>query len=327
MFKMLEKFTASNDNYVADNNIPAIALDAVNAPANIVVTNTTPAAPVTPFVQLQTMESARINWEQNELAASNNRLYSILKQAYTFYLIMKTDTDKKVREERKTALDKFIDERGYVFTPSSHDMTRVVKCVFGVDRRRVSAYSIALREALRQEIGKDDLIDFIKQNGGVEQIRMGGTKPLSTTSKAKLGKDKLGGNVVGKVKFDSKTYSADTDWVDCSVVMLATYLPSGEFEVSAIIKHEGAVNAALSSYYSQQQAAIRAAEKADRDAEKAAAMELAKQEEAKKEKEKAEAEEKKNKKRAEKAEAEAAEKVRAEANKAHADTLFIESAA
>ena len=80
-----------------------------------------------------------------------------------------------IRESRQPLMnlliEKFIEQRKYVFAPSSHDMTRVVKCVFGADRRRVSAYSIALREALNQKVSAKDLVDFIEQNGGVEQIR------------------------------------------------------------------------------------------------------------------------------------------------------------
>ena len=117
--------------------------------------------------QLQAMEASRISWENNELVASNKRLYSILKEAYSFYWEMKKNEEKAVREQHKEALEKFIAERGYSFLPTSHDMTRVVKCVFGVDRRRVSAYSIALRAALEEEISVEDLVAFIEDAGGV----------------------------------------------------------------------------------------------------------------------------------------------------------------
>jgi hypothetical protein len=138
----------------------------------------------TPMERLQTMESATRNWEANELAASNKRLYSILMDAYTYYMTMKTDSSKDTRALYADDLAKFIAERKYVFAPTSHDMTRVVKCVFGADRRRVSAYSLALREALRQQVAAKDLAVFIEQNGGVEQIRLGGTKPLSALVRA-----------------------------------------------------------------------------------------------------------------------------------------------
>jgi hypothetical protein len=239
------------DSTVANSVNPSINLAALGVPSNVVVSNTTPAAQPSAFEQLKSLESARISWETVELAQSNNRLYSILKQAYSFYLVMKQDTDKEVRKAKLEAMEAFIADKGYTnsFGATTHDMTRVVKCVFGVDRRRVSAYSIALREALRQEVGADDLIVFLQDNGGVEQIRMGGTKPLSATKRAELVKAEVSEAVISKVKFDPETVKANADWVDKQVVFVATYLPTGEFEVNAVVRHDGAVNTALAAYY------------------------------------------------------------------------------
>jgi hypothetical protein len=302
---------------------PSINLAALNVPATVVVSNTTPAAQPSAFEQLKSLESARISWETVELAQSNNRLYSILKQAYSFYLVMKQDTDKEVRKAKLEAMEAFIADKGYTnsFGATTHDMTRVVKCVFGVDRRRVSAYSIALREALRQEVGADDLVAFLQDNGGVEQIRMGGTKPLSATKRAELVKAEVSEAVLNTVKFDASVVSANADWVDKQVVFVATYLPTGEFEVNAVIRHDGAVNTALAAYYSSKQAKIRADLKADKDAEKELAKELVEQEKALK------SVTKKEQKLAEqfvKVQAEKAEAERKAANLAHVSTLFEE---
>ena len=302
---------------------PSINLAALNVPATVVVSNTTPAVPASSASELKSLESARINWETVELAQSNNRLYGILKQAYSFYLVMKQDESKEVRKEKQEALDAFIAERGYVnsFGATTHDMTRVVKCVFGVDRRRVSAYSIALREALRQEVGSDDLVAFLQDNGGVEQIRMGGTKPLSATKRAELVKAEVSEAVISTVKFDAVAVKANAEWVDKQVVFVATYLPTGEFEVNAVIRHDGAVNTALAAYYSSKQAKIRADLKADKDAEKELAKELAGQEKVLK------SATKKEQKLAEqfvKVQAEKAEAERKAANLAHVSTLFEE---
>jgi hypothetical protein len=309
---------------VADVANPSINLAALGVPSNVVVSNTTPAvAKVTPIDELKSLESARVSWETVELAQSNNRLYGILKQAYSFYLVMKQDTDKEVRKAKLEAMEAFIVERGYTnsFGATTHDMTRVVKCVFGVDRRRVSAYSIALREALRQEVSANDLIAFLQDNGGVEQIRMGGTKPLSAKKRAELVKTEVGEAVLNTVKFDAAVVSANADWVDKQVVFVATYLPTGEFEVNAVIRHDGAVNTALAAYYSSKQAKLRADLKAGKDAEKELAKELAEQEKALK------SATKKEQKLAEqfvKVQAEKAEAERKAANLAHASTLFEE---
>jgi phage-related protein len=245
-------------NLIIDSTVanPSINLAALNVPATVVVSNTTPAAQANSAQQLKSLETARISWETTELAQSNNRLYSILQQAYSFYLVMKQDQSKDVRKEKQAALDAFIQEHDYTnsFGATTPDMTRVVKCVFGVNRRRVSAYSIALREALRQEVEAKDLIAFMQENGGVEQIRMGGTKPLSATKRAELVKAEVSEAVISTVKFDAAVVKANADWVDKQVVFVATYLPTGEFEVNAVVRHDGAVNTALAAYYTLAQA-------------------------------------------------------------------------
>jgi hypothetical protein len=262
-------------------SMPSIKLGALGVPATVTVEGVTTTAPQ---ITLTEMEQARMSWETTELAASNKRLYSILRDAYSYYLVMKQDHNKGARQDRANELDKFIKARGYTFMPSTHDMTRVVKCVFGVDRRRVSAYSIALREALRQAIAVTDLVAFIEENGGVEQIRMGGSKPLSVTKRAEKAADEVLGSDLGMLKFDPKLFAADADWADKQVVIVATYLPTGEFQANAVIKHDSAVNAALAAYYSQQQAKVREAAKADREAEKSTEKEQQKQAQAEKQK-------------------------------------------
>lgn len=261
------------DSTVANSVNPSINLAALGVPSNVVVSNTTPAVQPSAFEQLKSLESARISWETVELAQSNNRLYSILKQAYSFYLVMKQDTDKEVRKAKLEAMEAFIADKGYTnsFGATTHDMTRVIKCVFGVDRRRVSAYSIALREALRQEVDADDLVTFLQDNGGVEQIRMGGTKPLSATKRAELVKAEVSEAVISTVKFDATAVKANADWVDKQVVFVATYLPTGEFEVNAVVRHDGAVNTALAAYYTLAQAKKREELNALKKAEEEAA--------------------------------------------------------
>jgi hypothetical protein len=262
----------NNQNPAVTSVNPSINVAALGVPTTVVVQNTTVVVPV---MDLRVLETARISWETTELAASNNRLYGILQQAYQFYLVMKQDTDKDVRLAKKAALEAFIEERGYTssFGATTHDMTRVVKCVFGVDRRRVSAYSIALREALRQEVEASDLVVFLQENGGVEQIRMGGTKPLSTTKRAELVMAEVTQAVISTVKFDAAVVKASTDWVDQQVVFVATYLPTGEFEVNAVVKHDGAVKTALAAYYTlakaKEREELNARKKADAQAEAA----------------------------------------------------------
>lgn len=270
------------------STVPSIKLANLSVPATISVDNSSSQPAQT---KLSAMEKARMSWETTELAASNKRLYSILKDAYSFYLVLKLDPIKETRAQYEKDLKNFSIERKYGFMPSTHDMTRVVKCVFGVDRRRVSAYSIALREALRQCVSAADLVEFININGGVEQIRLGGSKPLSVKKRAEQAKDEVLAADLGNIKFDQHLFAGNPDWTDKQVVIVATYLPTGEFQANAVVRHDSAVNAALAAFYSLQKSAEREAvksalenEKAADTAEKAKAAEKKKNEQVKKQK-------------------------------------------
>jgi len=138
-----------------------------------------------------------------------------------------------------------------------------------MDRRRVSAYSIALREALRQEVQVADLVDFIEVNGGVEQIRLGFAKPLSATRRADVVREQVVSNELARIKIDPKLLGADADWVDQQLILVVTYLPTGELVINSVVKNDSAVTSALAAIYSKERAAVRQAERDAKEAEAA----------------------------------------------------------
>jgi hypothetical protein len=265
----VKKSVVKND--IASHKVASIKMGEVGPKAKVSLGDITG-----PALNLEAMEKARINWEGNELAASNKRLYSILQSSYRYYLGWKKNPNKESRKAIADDLEKFMKQRGYPTLSNSHDMNRVVKCVFGVDRRRVSAYSIALREALRQEVSADDLIDFIEANGGVEQIRLGGTKPLSIKDRAEEVKEEVLSADLGMISFDDKLFAGDPDWTDKQVVIVATYFSTGEFQANAVIRDDSAVNAALAAYCSKQKEKARKDAAVEREAIKFIASEAAK---------------------------------------------------
>jgi flagellar biosynthesis GTPase FlhF len=103
----------------------------------------------------------------------------------------------------------------------------------------------------------------------VEQIRLGGTKPLSAKKRAEKVQAEVTNAELGVIKIDPKLYGGNAEWNDKQVVIVATYLPTGEFQVNAVVKHDSAVNAALAGYYSQKESKKRAEAKALRDQEAA----------------------------------------------------------
>jgi hypothetical protein len=117
----------------------------------------------------------RAQWESAELARSNERLYAVLKACYALHNTM-VGSDSIAKALRK-GLAIYIDAKKYVFSDSAPLMTKIVKCIFGTDRRRVNAYATALIAAKNQKVAVLELPAWLKRQGGVEEVRR------ATTSK------------------------------------------------------------------------------------------------------------------------------------------------
>ena len=236
------------------------------------------AALKTPASELMSLERECKHWEATDLAATHARLYQLLTRAYGYYLAMKQDADKQVRKDYKQALDTFIEQRNYKFLAESDDMHRVVKAVFGSDRRRVSAYSLALKVAMQSgaptadgkatHVPVTELANWLTEKGGVEEVRREKNKsqssatPAHETAKAYL-EDKVLMNFVP----DATTIPLSVEDNDKPMVLVVVYRPNGEFEVKCKVTSDAVVKAAYDAYYKANKDTIDAANKcaAERD--------------------------------------------------------------
>jgi elongation factor G len=76
-------------------------------------------------------------------------------------------------KQRSAALEAFYKERGYVYKQDLPLVTRVVRAVFGArDRRRISTYSLVLRQAQKEDIMAINLAAWIEERGGVQEITL-----------------------------------------------------------------------------------------------------------------------------------------------------------
>jgi hypothetical protein len=234
------------------------------------------------FKQLEHLEAERKNWESNELAASHTRLYSILSKCYAFYLKMKSsETSKEVRVRMSEGLEAFIKGRGLRTLAGTHDMNRVVKAVFGEDRRRVSAYSLALRVALDSNVGKTPiavakLAAWIAEQGGVEEIRQS-KRPMAAVPAAERveqARSSIKNKPLMTFKPDAKTMPMSAEDADKQLLLIATYRPSGDLEINSVVKNDSALRAALAAHYAANKDAI-ASKKSTETAAQASAMTIA----------------------------------------------------
>ena len=183
-------------------------------------------------------------WFTNAYKTSNEQLYALLGKCYGFYEQFKQS--REVATKLGKELDAYIAEKGYKFSSGSHTLTKIVKCVFGTDRRRVSAYSIVLRTALAKQIKVSELANFIRESGGVEEVRLAKSpNAMTAKQKADAGAESLTIKTIVNVIAPAFSEKLDAGNIGKPVVLLGTWNADGSISVHSFTNSAGAVNAAL----------------------------------------------------------------------------------
>jgi len=181
----------------------------------------------------------------------------LLAKCYDFYFQLKEEGEngKKLRE----GFDEHIKAKGYKFSSGSHTLVKIVKCVFGADRRRVSAYGIVLRTALQKGLGSDQVADFIRDSGGVEEVRLSRSpNAMTVKQKAEACSQTLGSTQLSVVKATALEQALDGGNIGKPVVLIGTWQSDGSIALHAFSNVAGAVNAALASHYTSLKAEVKA---------------------------------------------------------------------
>lgn len=212
-------------------------------------------------------------WEKNTLRKANEELYAILSDCLSLYEQMAGNSASA--KEKRVQLTSYCEQMGYRFNSESHTLTKIVKCVFGAERRRVSAYSIALRAASAAGVKSQDLPAFIREAGGVEEVRLASApNAMTAKTKARAASDAAVQTTLGVFKAEGTSGLLDQGNIDKPVVLLGTWQADGSVVVRGVIKSEAAIQAALVSFYNnnKSQIATQVAEKtAANDADTTAA--------------------------------------------------------
>jgi len=189
----------------------------------------------------------RVHWENHELANSNDALYALLQHCYSLNNAM-SGSDGTAKALRK-GLANYIKIKNYQFKESSPLIAKIVKCVFGADRKRSSAYSSALRVAISENKSVMELPKFFKEKGGIEEVRREASKGKTKTMKAKveLGRAVLESDVLATVTSDTLNANFSTQSLEEGVVLLATREDDGTFAIRRVVQSNSAVKSALAA--------------------------------------------------------------------------------
>lgn len=199
---------------------------------------------------LEALETERVTWEQGAYRTSNQALYAVLAKCLA---IATVDTMELVKQ-RNAALEAFYKERGYQYKADIHPATRVVKAVFGgVDRRRLSTYSLVLRQAIKEKVGATNLAQWIEEKGGLQEIRLGQSATyVSPKNKAASAREKFDSlPELATVKTEALSLLADASFAGNCCVLVAEQTDKGSFVVRAMTRADGAVNAAFAALYGE----------------------------------------------------------------------------
>lgn len=199
---------------------------------------------------MDALVAQRIDWENNELASANDGLYALLQHCYSLNNAMSgTGVSAKAL---KRGLANYIQAKKYTFTDATPLITKIVKCVFGADRRRVNAYASALKVAIVEKKQVMELPKFFKEHGGIEEVRRKNTatKPKSIKEKAALGKAVLNSDVLATVSSDTLNANYSAESLEEGVLLLATREDDGTFAVRKMLQNKSVINSALAAFAS-----------------------------------------------------------------------------
>ena len=209
--------------------------------------------PATTSERIMQLVAERKAWELGAYVKSNEQLYAVLGKCYAFYFDLSGNS--KEANAARMELNAVINKKGYSFNEGTHVLTKLVKYVFeGIDRRRVSAYSLVLREALTQNVKVDGIPAFITDGGGVEEIRRSKSKTAKTaTQKAELGKAAVSCKQLATFKSETLAVLAQQAGKSAGedVVAILTQQADGSFVVRELIASTGVLKAALACAYSK----------------------------------------------------------------------------
>lgn len=190
----------------------------------------------------------RESWEVNAFRTSNEQLYVLLQKCYQFYKSMSEATPEGAA--LRNGLNDYVNLKGHSFAKTTHTLAKIVKCVFGADRRRVSAYSIALKIALVKNIQVLDIPKFIRDAGGVEELRLDKSEgQTSVKQKVIAAATAVGSSALGVASGIQLATKLDGGKVGTQVVLIGTWQADGTVSVGAVVESDSVLNAALSSFY------------------------------------------------------------------------------
>ena len=212
------------------------------------------AAAQAAYNRIVKLTDARVTWQNGVFKTANDGLYALLADCYQLFVDMtgKSNAAARLRE----ALAHAVAEKNLTFKSSTHTIDKILRVVFGeADRRRVSAYAVAIRAALasKPQVGPGDFADYVRAAGGTESVRAAASKKgagLSPKEKAEVAAAAVTAGTSAVIVNDPM-FCADLDAAKVSQfhLLVAEQLADSTLAIKAIVSTAAVVTAALQAYY------------------------------------------------------------------------------
>lgn len=207
------------------------------------------------FASIEQLVIEREVWESTVYRTSNDMLYGLLQKCYALYKRMEGMSAEAVTLREN--LTSYINLKGIKCVKSSHTIVKIIKCVFGDDRRRASAYGIVLRAALAEKVLVEGIPTYIRTKGGVEEIRLAKSpNAMTAKEKASVAATAVKADSMGVFASTALGEKFDAGKTDATVVLIGTWQADGSVIVRSVVQSDTAVNAALATYYSSNKDAV-----------------------------------------------------------------------
>jgi hypothetical protein len=185
------------------------------------------------------------DWNIGSRHISKQELYGILAGCLDMAHAVK-------RNSLYTQLDTELTARGFTFNAKTSTITKIVRCVFGTDKRELAAYAGVLKIASKEGIAPENLVAWINGYGGIRKTRAAFAKPKTTTMSSaefvQLAKNNLSAASTLAVVNKSNIVNVNLDSTSGFVVTIARINGNGDCEVLATTNDSAAVRDALVSW-------------------------------------------------------------------------------
>lgn len=122
--------------------------------------------------QLEALNVQRAQWEATDYKKANEGLYALLSQCYAVFEQKFLYAELVQKKELRSTLVQRLQAAGIHVVKTSHTLTMLVRYVFQSDRNRAHGYATVLVSAIEHGKNSTELVAWIIEQGGVEQIKL-----------------------------------------------------------------------------------------------------------------------------------------------------------